>query len=174
MRKTGVHAQPYNRLFGTRMKAIAILAFLLLATPYSNMAAENVTSVKSEDPEMLAAIQEARSSIKVFLDAFVSPKPNQSAFLVKIAFVKGEDVEHIWLADLNLSGPKPTGVIADSPIRKDLKFKQRVEIDFLYLSDWMYVEDGKLVGGFTTRLLRKRLNTEERKKLDAESPFKIE
>ena len=138
------------------------------------MATENVSSVSSEDPEMLAAIHEARASVKKFLDAFVAPQPKQRAFLVKIAFVKDGDVEHLWLADLNLAGARPTGVIANPPLRKDLKFKQRVEIDFTFLSDWMYVDEGKLVGGFTTRLLRRRMTSEERTKADSESPFRIE
>lgn len=138
------------------------------------MDTENVAKVKSEDPEMLAAIQEARSSIKMFLDAFTAPTPKRSAFLVKIAFVKGDSVEHLWLADLDLGAAKPTGVIANPPLRKDLKFKQRVEIDFTYLSDWMYVEDGKLVGGFTTQLFRKRMTPGERQKADSESPYRIE
>ncbi len=159
---------------GQKMKTLSLAALLFLTAARTTMAAENVASVRSEDAEMLAAIQQARDSFKKFLDAFMSPKPKQSAFLVKIAFVKGSEVEHIWLADLDLASAKPTGVIADSPIRKDLKFKQRVEIDFTCLSDWMYVEDGKLVGGFTTRLLRSRMSPEERKKLDAESPYRFD
>ncbi|WP_414665198.1 YegJ family protein [Horticoccus sp. 23ND18S-11] len=138
------------------------------------MATENVKSVRSEDPEMFAAIKEARDSFRKFLDAFVAPKEKQSAFLVKIAFTKDETVEHIWLADLNLNGPKPSGVIANPPLRKDLKFKQRVEIDFTYLSDWMFIEDGILIGGFTTRLLRKRMTPDERRKNDEASPYRFQ
>jgi uncharacterized protein YegJ (DUF2314 family) len=156
------------------MKTLALVALLFLTATHSTMATENVAPVRSEDPEMMAAIQQARDSFRKFLNAYMSPTPKQSAFLVKIAFVKGSDVEHIWLADLDLAGAKPTGVIADTPIRKDLRFKQRVEIDFTYLSDWMYIEDGKLVGGFTTRLLRNRMSSEERKKLDAMSAYRFE
>jgi uncharacterized protein YegJ (DUF2314 family) len=68
----------------------------------------------------------------------------------------------------------PTGVIANPPVRKDLKFKQRVQIEFSHLSDWMFVDNGKLVGGFTTRLLRKRMAPEEKKRADAESPYRID
>lgn len=159
---------------GQNMKVVALAAILLFAATHAAIATENVAPIKSEDAEMLAAIQQARDSFKIFLDAFLTPKPKQSAFLVKIAFVKGSDVEHIWLADLELGGAKPTGVIANPPVRKDLKFRQRVEIDFTYLSDWMYVEDGKLVGGFTTRLLRNRMSPEEKKQADADSPYRIE
>ena len=158
----------------TKMKTCTFLVLFFLTVPRIAMATENVAPIRSEDPEMLAAIQQARDSIKDFLEAFINPTQNQSSFLVKVAFVKGSEVEHIWLADLVLGGTKPTGVIANPPIRKDLKFKQRVEIDFTYLSDWMYVDDGKIVGGFTTRLLRSRMSPDERKKSDAELPYRYE
>jgi uncharacterized protein YegJ (DUF2314 family) len=37
----------------------------------------------------------------------------------------------------------------------------------------MYVDNGTLVGGYTTRLLRKRLTPEERKELDARVPYRF-
>jgi uncharacterized protein YegJ (DUF2314 family) len=126
------------------------------------------------DPEMLAAIQQVRASMGTFLNAFAAPTAKQSSFLVKVAFLKDDIVEHIWLANLEFNGAKPTGTIAHPPRRKDLKLEQRVEIDLNYLSDWMYVEDGKLVGGFTTRLLRKRMTPEERTRANAESSYRIE
>ena len=155
------------------MKLFAVSILVCLECPLFTMADDSAVSVRSDDPEMRHAIEEARSSIKVFLDALMSPTPTQGSFLVKIAFVNGEEVEHIWLADLRF-GEKPTGVIASRPLRKDLRFKQRVPTDFRYLSDWMFIDDGKLVGGFTTRLLRKRMTPEEREKSDKESPFRIE
>lgn len=50
---------------------------------------------------------------------------------------------------------------------------QRVEFEPLYISDWMYIEDGYLVGGYTTRVIRDRMTEEERKKHDAQAPYKF-
>jgi uncharacterized protein YegJ (DUF2314 family) len=152
------------------------IAFALITITQSTFAmnSDSTVAVRADDPEMAAAIATARQTIGQFVDALTHPKAGQRSFLVKIAFSKGDQVEHLWIADLEFHGPKPTGVIADTPTRSDLKFMERVEIDISQLSDWMYVENGKLVGGFTTRLLRKRMSPADKKEMDAFCGFKID
>jgi uncharacterized protein YegJ (DUF2314 family) len=152
----------------------AFLAIATVSTTVFAMDPEPVASIRADDPEMVAAIDAARQSVGQFIEAFSHPKPGQRAFLVKIAFSRNSQVEHLWIADLDFHGKTPTGVIADSPIRLDLKFMQRVDIDISQLSDWMYVEDGKLVGGYTTRVLRRRMSTSERKEMDAACGYVID
>ena len=137
----------------------------------SLVAQDDVHSVDSKDPEMLAAINKARAEFGHFLAALTHPVDGQQSFLVKVGFTEGDQVEHIWLADLDLSGAKPRGVIANEPELKRLDFKQSVEFDPRYISDWMYIDHGKLVGGYTTRLLRQRMSPEERKQFDASVPY---
>ena len=62
-----------------------------------------IVEVSSEDAEMLSAINEARKSLRQFLEAFFAPKPNQKHFLLKVCFEEQDESEHIWLADLDLS-----------------------------------------------------------------------
>ena len=50
---------------------------------------------------------------------------------------------------------------------------QWVSFDPDDITDWMYIEDGRLIGGYTTRLLRERMSPEERKQLDASAPYKF-
>jgi uncharacterized protein YegJ (DUF2314 family) len=119
-----------------------------------NQGADEVVSVGGEDEEMLAAIKAARQSLRQFLDAFFSPKPNQRNFLLKVAFDVDGRREHIWLADLDLTSSPPTGVVANEPITHALTYMQRVSFDPAFMSDWMYYEDECLVGAFTTRVLR--------------------
>jgi uncharacterized protein YegJ (DUF2314 family) len=116
---------------------------------------DEIVAIGSEDAEMLSAINEARKSLRQFLEAFLAPKPNQRHFLLKVAFEEQDEREHIWLADLDLSSTPPTGVVANEPNIRCLQYMQRVPIDFKLMSDWMYYEDDCLVGGFTTRVLRK-------------------
>ena len=154
------------------VSAVATSLLLVLST-LSAVAADNVVGVPSDDPQMVAAINKARGSLHQFFDALAHPKPNQKSFLLKVAFRHGDEVEHIWVADLNLSGKKPQGVIADEPRMKGLRFMQQVSFDPADITDWMYIEDGKLVGGYTTQLLRQRMSSEERKQLDASVPYKF-
>jgi uncharacterized protein YegJ (DUF2314 family) len=92
---------------------------------------------------------------------------------VKIAFVKDNTIEHLWLENIDLQGAKPAGTIATTPRRRDLRIHQRVEFDPSHLSDWMYVEDGKRVGGFTTDILHRRMTNAERSKRDAETLYSV-
>jgi len=113
----------------------------------------NVVTVASENEEMEDAIHEARASINIFFTAFKNPQPNQTSFLIKARFEEGDAVEHIWLADLDFRQHPATGVIANDPGIETLSYMQRVPFLPDQISDWMYMQDGQLVGGFTTKLL---------------------
>jgi uncharacterized protein YegJ (DUF2314 family) len=114
-----------------------------------------IVEVDGGDEEMLEAINSARQSLKRFLEAFFAPKANQRSFLLKVAFEDQGETEHIWLADLDLNSSPPTGVVANEPRIRSLAFMQRVPFEFKLITDWMYYEDDCLVGGFTTRVLRR-------------------
>ena len=116
---------------------------------------DEIVSVDGGDEEMLSAINEARQSVRQFLEAYFAPKPNQRSFLLKVSFEDQGQTEHIWLADLDFHSSPPTGVVANEPRNRGLSFMQRVPFDFKFLTDWMYYEDDCLVGGFTTRVLKR-------------------
>jgi uncharacterized protein YegJ (DUF2314 family) len=48
-----------------------------------------------------------------------------------------------------------------------LRFKQPVKFDPSRITDWMFIDHGRLVGGYTTRLIRQRMSPEERDAFDA-------
>src|SRR5215471_7691717 len=127
----------------------------------------------SKDAQMEAAIREAKASFRNFIQAFCNPRPQQKGFLVKVVFDEGDKREHIWLADLDFQGEKPSGVVANEPTLPRLKFMQRVGFEPSYISDWMYIEDGFLVGGYTTRVIRDRMTPDERRQHDAQAPYKF-
>lgn len=135
---------------------------------------DRVVQVSEEDEQMEAAVMAAKASFRQFIEAFAAPRPGQTMFLVKVVFDEGDAREHIWLADLDLSTAGPSGVVANEPNLPGLRFMQRVKFDPMYISDWMYVQDGVLVGGFTTRALRERMSPEERAALDAALPYRFE
>lgn len=149
------------------------LASLVATIAMPAMAQDRTTGVASDDPEMVRAIAMARSTIKQFLDAFAKPTRGQTAFLLKVPFTRGDRVEHIWLADLDFSGRRARGVIANEPEIDGLHFKQLVEFDLASVTDWMYIDNGRLVGGYTTRFLRQRMSPEQRQELDARVPYRF-
>ena len=66
-------------------------------------------------------------------------------------------VEHIWVADLDLSVSPATGVIANEPGIPTLQYLQRVTLDPSRITDWMYYDGENVIGAFTTKVLEKRI-----------------
>jgi uncharacterized protein YegJ (DUF2314 family) len=121
--------------------------------------------------EMARAISAARETMHQFLDVFFNPKPNQRNFLLKVRFEEGDKSEHIWIADLDLSTNPPTGIVANEPAIQHLKYLQRVPFSHTNVTDWMYLEDEFLVGGYTTRVLQ-RTPTKNEKSRRRRLPWK--
>ncbi len=125
------------------------------------------------DPRMKFAIDEASRSLKTFLYTCAEPKPSQTNFLLKVRFEANGIIEHIWLADIDLSVFPTQGTVANKTSFPGLDFMKRVTFMPDQITDWMYLEDGFLVGGFTIRVVRDGLSPEQRADYDARLPFKI-
>src|ERR1700691_2997575 len=87
---------------------------------------DKIVSVAGCNEEMNDAIDQARSSIGEFFNAFENPQTNQSAFLIKARFEDGETSEHIWLADLDFTTQPATGIVANEPGIGSLSYMERV------------------------------------------------
>ena len=127
------------------------------------------------DAEMAAAIAEARATADQFLRALATPAPNQTDFCVKRAYAttNGSGREHLWISNVRYDGALLHGTIDNEPIDvPNVKVDERVSFPPAELSDWMYLEDGKIVGGYTVRVVRKHLSPEERTEFDKRMPFK--
>jgi uncharacterized protein YegJ (DUF2314 family) len=135
---------------------------------------DQIVQVVSGDPEMNIAIAKARATLDKFIATLKSPKSWQESFLIKGKFTVLGETEHIWIADIYYDGNAFHGVLTNEPTLPGLKFKQVVTVSRDDVSDWMYIANGKLVGGYTTRELRRRQSKEERESNDAARPYVIE
>jgi uncharacterized protein YegJ (DUF2314 family) len=112
--------------------------------------------VNGNDSEMNAAILAARESLGIFFTALANPQPNEKGFLLKVRYIEGNRTEHIWLADLDLTTMPGTGTAANVTDFPGLAYMERACFRPDQITDWMYFQDDKLVGGFTTQLLLRR------------------
>lgn len=137
---------------------------------------DGVIKVGPEDAEMSAAIAHAVETKEAFLQALAAPKPNQRDFSVKRPYATGggdTEREHIWISSLSYDGKLLHGTINDDPVNiPHLKLGDAASFSPSELTDWMYLEDGKVVGGYTIRVLRKRMSAEERAEMDKHLDFK--
>jgi uncharacterized protein YegJ (DUF2314 family) len=155
--------------------AIAAALGVLAAGCGKTQPEDRYTHVSPDDARMNAAIEQARSSVDIFIAAIQSPKPGQSAFSVKTPVSDGQHIEHFWLMPVTYDGTKFEGVIANEPFDvTNVKLGQRMTVERSQISDWMFVENGKLVGGYTLRILRSTLPPEERAEFDKSLPYVID
>ena len=134
-----------------------------------------VYGVAEKNTEMNAAIEKARQSVDTFIKALQDPGASQTFFSIKAKFTDGNEVEHIWLENVTYDGKKFQGKIGNEPLHlRNISLGDEVSVIPKDISDWMFVENGKLVGGFTLRVLRNQMSGEERKKFDESIPFVIE
>lgn len=131
--------------------------------------------VGDNDKAMDRAVEKARESLGFFLAALKAKKPDSTDFEVKKCCVDGDKVEHIWLRDVTWDGKVFRGKVDNQPLEvTNVRLGQQVTLNPEDLTDWMFVKDGKLMGGFTTRVLYSRLSPEKQAQFREKSEFSIE
>ena len=122
-----------------------------------------VLHAEQNDPEINAAIERARAELGTFEAAFNAPKPTQTKFGVKVALPHAGGVEHIWLAEPRMEIDSVLGIVEQTPAyATQAKRGDLVRINRSAISDWMFLEDGSLRGGYTMRVAIERLPESER------------
>lgn len=136
------------------MKALLLAA--LLATP---VAAQDTFTTKADDPALVAAMEEARASLPLFLQNTVDPRGiGPSGAALKVAFPT-EDAEHpveyiwvspfIFLPDGRLAGlSTAAGQFAKVEQDKTTTFTRDQIVDWSWRPG-----DGKAWGDYTTRVV---------------------
>ncbi|MDF1694770.1 MAG: DUF2314 domain-containing protein [Saprospiraceae bacterium] len=116
----------------------------------------DVVNVESSDDKMNWAIEKANLTLHYFEACLQNPKPGQSYLSIKVRIVDGQKVEHLWLKEPSFDAEGNLfGVVGNEPIDvTTVKFGQKIGIDRELISDWMIVENGRLIGGYTIRAIR--------------------
>lgn len=135
----------------------------------------DVINIQGDDQEMNEAIKNANTTLAEFKNALISKKTNLQSFSLKTRFDTPTGGEHIWVSDIQLKKGNYWGVVDNLPeSTTDVKLGDTIQIKDNNISDWMYIDNGKLKGGFTIRVLRNKMTIEDRKKFDEESGLVIE
>jgi uncharacterized protein YegJ (DUF2314 family) len=156
------------------MKKIFFL-FILIASEISvlGQGEPGIYNTDDSDAEMNAAIKKSRVTFTEFSTAF--EKQQGFSHAVKVSFPTKNGGEHIWLSDIQKKNGKFYGKVDNTPEDvPSVKLGDIVEIDPAKISDWLYIDEGKLVGGFTIRVIRDRMTPAERKQFDKDFGVKID
>lgn len=157
--------------------ALFLITLSLLSCKESNKIEREdqpaIYNVTNEDKDMNAAIEKANQTLADFNKALSNPKAEAQALKVQFPYSDGN--EHMWVGNIEFKDGKYSGILNNDPeYVTEYKSGDKIEIDPSKISDWMYLENGKLFGGYTIRVLRDQMSEEERKQFDAESGMQID
>lgn len=117
-----------------------------------------VITIKDDDPELLAAVEEARSRWPEFLAAFTARTPDNDRFSVKVPLSDNGNTEWIWISPTSISDTAVTGTLGNDPNElAHYAYGDEVTIPVDRISDWMIVEDDEIIGGFSLKVLQKAM-----------------
>jgi uncharacterized protein YegJ (DUF2314 family) len=142
------------------MRILATTICLALALGTSDAGAQSgqtggrsaVIDVSRDDPIMEAAKRKGKATLPEFLSIAANPKPSMKNFSLKIGLLAGSKREFIWVGPFEqLPDQLFSGRLANEPRHvQDLKRGDTVRFKKDDIIDWLYVEDGKMHGSFTT------------------------
>jgi uncharacterized protein YegJ (DUF2314 family) len=132
----------------------------------------DVIYVKDDDPKMAEAMKKARTTVDQFIQALKQPKSTQSGFSVKTPIRDGDSTEYMWLNPVSFRNGKFVGKINNEPDTvTTVKLGDEITIEKDGIADWMYIDNRKLVGGYSIRVLRDMTPKEKRAEFDRGFPF---
>lgn len=122
-----------------------------------------VVGASGDDAEMIAATAEARRTWPEFVQAFARKPKNSESFSAKFPFDAPDQKEFMWVEVISINGDTVVGRLGNDPVWvKDLKLGDEVKMKVSELSDWMYLKDGEIVGGYTVKVLMEKQKQEVR------------
>ena len=132
-------------------------------------------TTSSTDVELEAAIEQARASLDTFIAKITTPHADRTFVAVKVRFTPpGESPQDIWVDEVTYTGGILRGNVGDDIPALKLEAGEKITVDEDDILDWMIVEDGKLIGGYTIRLAVQRMSPEERERFLETLDYSIE
>jgi uncharacterized protein YegJ (DUF2314 family) len=147
-----------------RVALVTLAAFAVLGVATAGAKAEDrspVINVPSADAEMNAAIARARATLPTFWASFEAQRLSETGHSLKVRFPNPHDNgEHIWIADVKkLADGRYSGRFANAP--RYLPGEREGDVAAFKeadISDWMFMRNGKIVGGETIKPLLKSMS----------------
>lgn len=141
--------------------ALCILAFA--CTPKSTETPMPASTLLDFDIEMESAFTDARNTINIFTERIGAPHPTRMFIAVKTRFSPPDgSPQDIWVDEVTYKDGLFHGSMGDDIPSLRLYLGDEVVVKAEDILDWMIVEGGKLIGGYTIRLAYQRMSPEEK------------
>jgi len=155
---------PAILLRSTARLQVALMAIAVLGVAAVGARAEDRSPVErfaANDADMNVAIARARATLPAFWASHDAPKMSENRHMLKVRYATDDKGggEHIWISDVKkLANGRYAGRFGNEPV--DLPGKRMgdpTEFADADISDWMFMRNGKIVGGETIKVGLKRM-----------------
>jgi uncharacterized protein YegJ (DUF2314 family) len=131
-----------------------------------------VFGVAEDDPEMREAIARAGDTLPEFVRVLGNPLPGLRDFSLKAFFPDLQ--EHMWVTDLSFRDGSFAGRLGNTPVGETaLQIGDPVTVPADRVTDWKYIQHDVLVGGYTLRVVCRRMDPGEREAFERSLDFRI-
>ena len=124
--------------------------------------------IPNEDGRMKWAMEKANLTLWYFEKSLSNPQPHHAYFSVKVHIIDGKTSEHIWLTEPHFDDEGNLfGTVGNEPVDvKTVRINQQIGINRDLISDWMSIENGRLIGGYTIRAIRDGIPDKDKAEFD--------
>ena len=115
-----------------------------------------VVMLQGDEPEMAAAVAEARSTVSDFIAALQNPPEGASSFAVKKKFTDGDQTEYMWLIEPTYADGVFTGTLDNDPqLVTNVQIGQQYSVKETEIQDWLYFAGEEMQGAYSVKVLMK-------------------
>jgi uncharacterized protein YegJ (DUF2314 family) len=121
--------------------------------------------LEQTDEEIERIAENARRTLTIFLRNLARPEAGAGNFCVKYPLIAddGSRMEQVWLANIHLKDGLYYGILANTTIRLDSIHKgDTINFEPDAITDWMYIQDGKIIGGRSIKYILEMIPENER------------
>jgi uncharacterized protein YegJ (DUF2314 family) len=117
---------------------------------------DEIARVREDDANMAAAFHKARATLKEFLALVREPRPSITNYAVKIGIPDRKQKEFFWISRFTQEDGRLVGRIDNTPrLVRNIREGERISFEESDVVDWLYRENGKMIGNYTACALIK-------------------
>jgi uncharacterized protein YegJ (DUF2314 family) len=122
-----------------------------------------VIEVEQSDKELERIADNAQRALPTFFRNLTRPEAGADNFYVKYPLTDDDgNIEQVWLGNVHLNGGIYFGRLANTTKRLESRKGGSIIIDTDKITDWMYIQDGKIIGGRSIKYLLEKIPETQR------------
>jgi uncharacterized protein YegJ (DUF2314 family) len=149
------------------MKYIVICVIILLSScnrfyQDTSRPPSPTMEIGQNDQEIEKIADNARRSLSIFFRNLNRPENGAKNFYIKYPLSSDDNgVEQVWLGGIRLKNNAYYGTLANTTSSPGGK-KKEIIIDTDKITDWMYIQDSKIIGGQSIKYLLEKIPEDQR------------